>query len=179
MSKPRHLVAALGRQIAPLTLGLIIGALCLYQGHRETKYKHRRYLEAFPFSHYPMYSDFDDFDYVMFIGKPDGTPLMVESLTQGFKANALKKRFDNLIDKLKDEKGKGIRNREATPEQMRPAGDQVLRWLAESYQGVAEEVERGGVSLYQVRIEMKDGAIAESAPILISQLTADAPLTPP
>lgn len=174
MSQTRHFLTAIGRQVAPLAIGIVIGALCLYQGHREKKYKHRRYAEAFPFSHYPMYSGFDDFDYVMFIGKPDGTPLMIESLTNGFKANALKKRFDNLIDRLKDENGKGIRNRDATPAQMRPSGEDVLRWLTESFPGVAHEVENGGVDLYQVRIEVKDGMVVESAPIFIARIGSDA-----
>lgn len=178
MSNARHLITSLGRQLAPLTLGLVVGALCLYQGHREKKYKHRDFREAFPFSHYPMYSGFDDFDYVMFIGKPDGSPLMIETLTQGYKANALKKKFDDLIDDLKDGKGKSIRNRNATADQMRPAGDKVLKWLAESFPGVTHEVEAGGVNLYQVRIEMKEGAVAESTPILIAQLNPGAPKPP-
>jgi len=178
MSTVRHFLTSLGRQLAPLTLGLVVGALCLYQGHREKKYKHRKFREAFPFSHYPMYSGFDDFDYVMFIGKPDGSPLMIETLTQGYKANALKKKFDDLIDDLKDEKGKSIRNRNASAEQMRPAGEKVLQWMAESFPGVTSEVEAGGVGLYQVRIEMKDGAVAESAPILIAQLNPGAPKPP-
>lgn len=178
MSNVRHFFTAVGRQLAPITLGLVVGALCLYQGHREKKYKHRDYIEAFPFSHYPMYSDFDDFDYVMLLAKPDGTPLMIETLTQGFKANALKKKFDNLIDKLKDEKGKGIRNRDATAEQMRPAGENVLNWLAQSFPGVAQEAQTGGVGLYQIRIEMKDGTLSESAPILIAQLSSGAAPSP-
>ncbi len=179
MPSIRSLAVTLHRHLAPLTLGLTIGALCLYQGHREEKYKHRDYLEAFPFSHYPMYSDFDDFDYVMFIGKLDGTPLMIETVTQGYKANALKKKFDNLIDKLKDEKNKGIRNREATVEQMRPSGEAVLQSLSESFPGVAAEVQSGGVGLYQVRIEMKEGALTESPPILVAQLNAkNAPPAP-
>jgi len=175
MSSIRRFASALARQLSPLTVGMVVTALCLYQGHREDKYKHRRYKEAFPFSHYPMYSGFDDFDYVMFLAKPDGTPLMIESLTQGYKANALKKKFDDLIDGMKDADGRSIRNRDATVAQMQPAGDKVLKWLADSYPGVAREVEAGGVSLYQVRIEMRDGAVAESAPIFIAQLTSSAP----
>ena len=175
MSKVRHCLAGLGRQLAPITLGLVVGALCLYQGHREKKYKHRKFREAFPFSHYPMYSGFDDFDYVMFLGKPDGTPLMIETVTRGYKANSLKKKFDDLIDDLKDENGRSIRNRHATAEQMRPSGEKVLKWLAESYPGVAREAEAGGVALYQVRIEMTDDGVTESAPILVAQLPAAAP----
>lgn len=178
MSNARHFFTAVGRQLAPITLGLVVGALCLYQGHREKKYKHRDYREAFPFSHYPMYSGFDDFDYVVFLAKPDGTPLMIETLTQGYKANSLKKKFDDLIDDLKDEKGKSIRNRAATAEQMRPSGERVLKWLAESFPGVAQEAGAGGVDLYQVRIEMKDGAVTESAPILIAQLSSGAAPSP-
>jgi hypothetical protein len=64
-----------------------------------------------------MYSGFDDFDYVVFIARPDGTPLMIETVTQGYKANSLKKKFDDLIDDLKDEQGKSIRNRNATADQ--------------------------------------------------------------
>lgn len=172
MSNARHLITSLGRQLAPLTLGLAIGALCLYQARRERKYEHKDYREAFPFSHYPMYSGFDDFDYVVFIGKTDGTPMMIETVTQGYKANSLKKKFDDMIDDLKDDQGKSIRNRNATPEQMRPSGEIVLKWLAQSYPGVAREVESGGVALYQVRIEMTDQGVTESAPILIAQLPA-------
>jgi hypothetical protein len=178
MSNARHLITSLGRQLAPITLGLVVGALCLYQGHREKKYKHRKFREAFPLSHYPMYSGFDDFDYVVFIAKPDGTPLMIETVTQGYKANSLKKKFDDLIDDLKDEKGKSVRNRNATADQMKPAGERVLRWLADSYPGVAREVEAGGVDLYQVRIEMTDQGVTESAPIFVAQLKSGAAQSP-
>lgn len=175
MSNARHFFASVGRQLAPISLGLLVGALCLYQARLERKYKHKDYREGFPFSHYPMYSGFDDWDYVVFLGKPDGSPLMIETLTQGYKANALKKKFDDLIDDLKDEKGKSVRNRNATPEQMQPAGAKVLKWLAESFPGVAREIEDGGVALYQVRIEMTDGGVKHSDPILIAQAPAVAP----
>lgn len=178
MSKARQFITSLGRQAAPITLGLVVGALCLYQARRERKYEHKNYREAFPFSHYPMYSGFDDFDYVVFIGKPGGTPLMIETVTQGYKANSLKKKFDDMIDDLKDEKGRSIRNRNATPEQMRPSGEKVLKWLAESYPSVAREVEAGGVALYQVRIQMTDRGVTESAPILIAQRPAGAAPSP-
>lgn len=169
MSSLHLRLARFGRQAAPLTIGLVVGALCLYQGHREHKYKHRKYREAFPFSHYPMYSGFDDFDYVVFLAKADGTPLPIETLTRGYKANSLKKKFDDLIDSLKDGNGKSIRNRDATPEQMRPAGEEVLGWLRETFPGVAQEAALGPVRLYQVRVEMQDGSVRESQPILIAE----------
>ena len=132
---------------------MIIAALCLYQGRRERKYKHKDYREAFPFSHYPMYDGFDDFDYAVFLADGAGQPLPIESLTHGgCKANALKKKFDDKIDDLKDELGKSVRNRDATPAQMQPAGESTLRWLCESYPDVAA---REPVRLYLVRLTMK------------------------
>jgi hypothetical protein len=159
-------LATAGRTIAPLTVGMVIAALCLYQGRRERKYKHKDYLEAFPFSHYPMFSGFDDFEFLVFLADADGQPLPIETLTHGYKSNALKKKFDDKIDDLKDEHGKSVRNRDATPAQMQPAGEETLRWLCESYPEVAA---RAPVRLYHVRLTIKDRLVQESEPTLLAE----------
>ncbi len=153
------------RQLAPVTLGIVVASICLYQGRLERKYKHKRYKEGFPFSHYPMYSSFDDWEYVMFVADGEGAPLPLEKLT-AYKANSLKKKFDDLIDYIKTPDGKGIRNRDLTPEQMRPAGEQVLDTLANVYPRLAE---RPVLRLYQVQITMENDAVKQSEPILIAE----------
>ena len=85
MPSIRSLAVTLHRHLAPLTLGLTIGALCLYQGHREEKYKHRDYLEAFPFSHYPMYSDFDERDYYVYVTDRKDQPIVGLEILRGLK----------------------------------------------------------------------------------------------
>jgi hypothetical protein len=159
-------LVAVRRTLAPLTIGLVIAALCLYQGRLERKYKHKKYVEAFPFSHYPMFSGFDDFEFLVFLADGDGHPLPIEKLTNGFKSNALKKKFDDKIDDLKDERGKSVRNRDATPAQMRPAGEETLEWLSESYPKVAE---LAPIRLYQVRLTIENRLVQESEPILIAE----------
>lgn len=150
------------RQLAPLTVGLLIAAACLYQGRMERRYKHKSYREAYPFSHYPMYSGFDDWDYYVYIADAEGRPLPLETLTQGYKSNSLKKRFDDLIDQLND-----VRNRDVTPEMARPSGRQVLAWLVDTYPALAEHQP---LRLYQVSIRAEDGRVAESPPALIAEL---------
>jgi hypothetical protein len=166
-----HRLAAAARALAPLSVGIIIAALCLYQGRLEKKYKHKKYVEAFPFSHYPMFSGFDDFEFLVFLADGEGQALPIETLTHGFKSNALKKKFDDKIDDLKDDRGKSVRNRDATPTQMQPAGEATLRWLCESYPEVAA---RAPVRLYQVRLTIKDRAVQESEPILVAEYPSSA-----
>jgi hypothetical protein len=149
-----------GRQMAPLTIGLLLVLACLYQGVRERKYRHKRYREAFPFSHYPMYSGFDPWDFYVYVANAQGHPLPLEKLTNGYKSNSLKKKFDDLIDELP------MKNRDVTPELARPAGTQVLRGLCQSYPELAA---KGPLRLYKVDLSMNDGVVAQSEPQLIAE----------
>jgi len=157
---------AVGRQVAPLSLGLLIGALCLFQGRQDRKYRKVGYREAFPFSHYPMYSGFDDWEYLVYVADGKGKPLPLQTLTNGYKANALKKKFDDLIDDVKDAKGKGVRNRDLTPAQARPAAREVLRWLCASYPALAAH---GPLRLYQIQLRREQDTVTQSEPILLGE----------
>jgi hypothetical protein len=153
MSPMMGKLRSIGRQLAPLTIGLVLAAACVYQGFLERKYKHKRYREAFPFSHYPMYSGFDPWDYYIYVADAQGHPLPFEALTRGYKVNSLKKKFDDLIDELP------MKNRDVTAELARPAGLRVLRELCDSYRELAA---KAPIRLYKVDLSMKDGAVRES-----------------
>jgi hypothetical protein len=132
----------------------------------EKKYRHKDYREGFPFSHYPMYSSFTDFEYYVFLTDGQDQPLALEKVTLGLKTSALKKQFDNRIDKITDAKGKGVRNRDVTPEMARPHGEALLCDLQKKYPNLATI---STLKLYQVTLQIKEGAVAESAPIFIAQ----------
>ncbi|MGI8601521.1 MAG: hypothetical protein ACR2OZ_00820, partial [Verrucomicrobiales bacterium] len=163
MTSAMEKLRAFMRQVAPLTIGLVIMVACLYQGRRERKYKHKDYKEAFPFSHYPMYSGFDPWEYYVYVADGAGNPLPLEKLTAGYKCNSLKKKFDDLIDEIPD-----VKNRDVTPEMAQPAGRQVLSWLGKTYPALAA---KAPLRLYQVEVFMKDGSVVESAPKLIAEYT--------
>jgi hypothetical protein len=156
----------LAHWLRPLTLGFVVLGLCLYQGRMEKKYRHKDYREGFPFSHYPMYSSFTDFEYYVFVTDAQDQPLALETVTQGLKTSALKKQFDNRIDKVTDAKGKGVRNRDVTADMARPHGEALLADLRKKYPGLASQ---NTLKLYQVTLRIKDGQVDESAPIFIAQ----------
>ncbi len=168
MNRPAlfHIARRLGATARTLAIGLLILGLCLLQGRLTRKYKHKHYTEAYPFSHYPMYQKFDDFEYFVFLTDGSDKPIALEKETNGLKSNKLKKRYDNLIDVATTPEGKSIKNRDITPEQARPSGLRILKWLSETYDGLQEyDVLR----LYKVKLWMKDGRVAEDKPVLIAE----------
>ena len=82
--------------------------------------------EFYPLSHFPMYSDFGQFDYVVFISDQDGKALPLEALTSGIRTAKLKKTFNGELNKVQSALGKKTgskpKKETMTAEQMAPAG---------------------------------------------------------
>jgi hypothetical protein len=158
-----HRLAPLGRRLGPIWIGLIILSLCLYQGRRERKYRHKKYQEAFPLSHYPMYSGFDPFDYYVYVADGQGQPLALNTETGGQKSNALKKIYDKGLESLPGD----LSVRTLTPAQAKPVGEKVLANLVKTYPRLAQ---KPALRLYQVAITIgPDDRPTETAPALIAE----------
>ena len=70
----RRLLAE-GKVLAPLLLLIVLCLIPKSGGGTE-----RERLEFFPFSHFPMYSAFDERDYYVFVTGEDGNPIATETL---------------------------------------------------------------------------------------------------
>jgi hypothetical protein len=117
--------------------------------------------EEFPFSHFPMYSSFEDWTYYVYVTDKSGAPVPLETVTS-VRVAKLKKVFQSELDALKDQVraagGDWPGFGGLALEQRRPAGEAALAWL----EGVWKEGARPGygelapVTFHQVTVEMVD-----------------------
>ncbi|MFM7182865.1 MAG: hypothetical protein ACKO2G_15585 [Verrucomicrobiales bacterium] len=133
--------------------------------------------EFYPLSHFPMYSNFGQYDYVVFISDQNGKPLPLEALTAGVRTAKLKKKFDGELGKVQKEIGKRTgsrpKERNMTAEQMAPAGKIALEWIMprlEELRSLPPDVT--GVQLRHVGISYENGKIAVTEPRLLAELPA-------
>ncbi len=151
------------RQIAPLSAGIALTALCL------------ALKENFPFTHYPMYSNFSDQTFYVWLADSQGEPIAVQTLT-GLRTGRIKKVYDKEIDKvraaIRDRTGSAPRDRELTAAQRRIAGDPTLRWLygASPPAARAALAAAAPLQLFQVDITLADGEVRESEPVLVGRI---------
>lgn len=135
--------------------------------------------EFYPFSHFPMYSDFGPHDYVVFISDQDGKALPLEAVTAGIRTARLKKKFNGELNDVQDKigkiEGKKPAKEKMTAEQMAPAAEIALAWvmprLAET------RLLPGGVTAVQLRhvgISYEDGKIVVTEPRLLAELPVPA-----
>jgi len=150
------------RQFLPISAGIIIAALCLLLK------------ENFPFTHYPMYSTFDDQTYYVWVADKDGNPFAIQKLTT-LRTGRIKKVYNSgLLEAREEEKtpeGKP-RKRDLTLEQRRPAAEATLEWLVESSppEALAEFKRLSPIRLYQTNIRIKGDKVVEDTPMLVGTL---------
>ena len=90
--------------------------------------------DAYPFSHFPMYSDPDGSENYLYLATPDAEveggirPLAVRTLT-GLTAPKIKKMFKTYLKDYAKERGK--RDKELSPEERAEVGRQILAYYRE------------------------------------------------
>ena len=133
--------------------------------------------EFYPLSHFPMYSDFGPYDYVVFISDQNGEPLPLEAVTAGIRTARLKKTFNGELKRVQDEIGKRTgskpREKNMTAEQMAPAGKIALEWVMPRLQELRSLPPHvTAVQLRHVGISYEDGKIVVTDPLLLAELPA-------
>ncbi|TLD71645.1 hypothetical protein FEM03_05765 [Phragmitibacter flavus] len=119
--------------------------------------------EWFPFSNFPMYSNFAETAYYVFISDLDDNPLPMAGLfavPSGVK-KAYDQKLKERVEELKDEaKSRGERYRkrivQMDGEECRPAGDATLQQLLDSRRDKGPLAGYAGFRLYQVDITLDD-----------------------
>lgn len=131
--------------------------------------------EFYPLSHFPMYSDFSEWDYVVFIADQEGTPLPVAHLTRGTRTAKMKKKFNGEIHKVRaalaEPDGTRPRKQDLTAGEMESAGLATLDWLMPRLE--RDELRRlypdvTALRIYQIAISYADGRLLRSEPCHIA-----------
>ena len=157
---------ALLRKLAPLTVAIGVTITCL------------AVKENFPFSHYPMYSNFDDQTYYVWLADSNGEPIPVQKVTY-MRLGKIKKIYNTGLQKVRENsrnaKGKKPRKRDLTLTQRRPPGDETLRWIYANSRPYAQEIlrEAAPLRLYQVDIRIEENHVIEDPAELVGELTLE------
>lgn len=133
--------------------------------------------ESYPFSHFPMYSNFSSFDYVVFITDQDGQPLPLNTVTAGIRTARLKKKFNGELNEVRKElskKGGGEPEKKSlTAAQMAPAGEEALKWIVQRV-GETGNLPAGvkSIQLRYIGISYEEGEVRKTDPYLLAELPA-------
>jgi len=116
--------------------------------------------EQYPITRFPMYDQFPDHTFYVYVADRDGNPIPVHSLT-GINTSKLKKPYDKQIDRIRRQLKK--RKLELTVEERRPAGETALRKLYQDAPaaGKAQLDQLAPIQLYHVWIFSEKGKSAE------------------
>ena len=126
--------------------------------------------DNYPFSDFPMYDEFPDHTYYIFVKNGDDEPIAFQETT-GTRTAGFKKPYDKELNAIRKELKK--RKRELTPAEREPAGRRALERL---YANAGDEVKRrleeiAPLRLYHADIYMTDkGVIDEREPVLVAEL---------
>lgn len=135
--------------------------------------------ETYPLSHFPMYSNFTHFDYVVFVADQNGKPLPLEYVSLGTRTARLKKQYNGFINairkNIKNPDGSTPQKQDLTVEQRRPAGEKSLNWLWKTIQSKSTDRLEGVTELqiYQIPIYREDGHIIAPNPEFIASIKID------
>lgn len=163
---------ALLRQLAPISVAIGMTFTCLVVK------------ENFPFSHYPMYSNFEDETYYVWLAGHGDQPIPAQDLTY-IRLGRIKKIYNSGLQDLRDEigraTGKKPRKRDLTAAQRRPSGDRTLQWIYANSRPAAQAVmrESAPLRLYQVDVRLDGGRVVESPAELVGELVAEQLTTSP
>lgn len=129
--------------------------------------------EWFPFSNFPMYSNFEKTAYYVYITDLEDQPLPMAKLFAV--PSAVKKAYDQKLKAwvkvLKEQavaRGDKYRKRivEMDGEECRPAGDAALKQLVESLSDQTALTQYPGFRLYQMDITLEDRKITKRAKLV-------------
>jgi hypothetical protein len=117
---------------------------------------------VFPFSSFPMYGNFPDRTYYVYLADEMGQPLPLFDAF-GYRTTFLKRVYNRKVKELVKElegAGEEVELHLLTAEQLRPAGDATLRWLVESDRRRAKKSgQPQSLRLEQVDVILKDGKL--------------------
>lgn len=138
--------------------------------------KHKRALELYyPLSHFPMYSDFAEWEYVVFLADGAGNALPIETLTGGLRVARIKKNYNSILneelDSIRESEGSAPSKKEAPLALKRKVGDQVLLYIREQWQqrNPASLTDYPTLQLYLQPITMAEGKVQAGEPILVGE----------
>jgi len=154
------------RQIAPLSGGILIALLCLLLK------------ENFPFTHYPMYSNFEDQTYYVWLSDGEGEPIPIQNTT-GLRLGRIKKIYNTGLLEARElagaKFGKKPRKRDLSPAQRRAPAEETLRWIYDSANPRAKAALRAAapLGLYHVDIRIEKNRVIETTPLRVGELGAE------
>ena len=160
------MIKSLLRQLAPISVAIGLTIVCL------------AVKENFPFTHYPMYSNFEDQTYYVWLAGGDGAPIPVEKLTYN-RLGRIKKIYNSGLQEVRDEigraEGKKPRKRELTLTQRRGPGDETLRWIYQNSRPAAQQslLDAAPLRLYQVDVRIEGNRVVEDPRKLVGELSAE------
>ncbi len=125
--------------------------------------------DNYPFSHFPMYDEFPDHTFYVFVKDGRGQPIALEEVTGKRTAN-FKKPYDKELNRIRAKLDK--RKRELSVAEREPAGRRALENL---YGRAPDAVKRrlealAPLQLFHADILMVEGEIVESEPVRIATL---------
>lgn len=159
------------RQLAPISGGIALTVLCLVLK------------ENFPFTHYPMYSNFEDQTYYVWLADGEGEPIPVQKVTY-MRLGKIKKVYNSGLLAVREEIGKQTgskpRKRNLTQAQRRGPGDETLRWIyANSHEAAQTTLrEAAPLKLFHVDIRIEGNKVVEGDPVLVGELMPENPSSP-
>ena len=157
------MLALILHKLAPISVAIGLTITCLVVK------------ENYPFTHYPMYSNFDDQTYYVWLADRDGEPIPVQKLTY-HRLGKIKKIYNDDLQEVREEigkkRGKKPRKRDLTLEQRRGPGEGTLRWIYHNSRPVAQQalLERAPLRLYHVTVRLADDQVVEDPPELVAEL---------
>ena len=166
------MIASLLRQLAPISVAIGLTIACLIAR------------ENYPFTHYPMYSNFEDQTYYVWLADGQDRPIPVEKLTYN-RLGRIKKIYNSGLQEAREEVGKATgkkpRKRELTLDQRRGPGEMTLRWIYENSRPAAQQSLRDAapLRLYQVDIRIGGNRVVEDPPKLVGELSSEELTTSP
>lgn len=122
--------------------------------------------EQFPFSNFPMYSNFDNEADVVFIADQNGNPISMDDVFRSGSSTA-KKAYKKELGKICNPKGRD--SKESTAEERKAAGAIVLGdWYATMKR---DRVPAGttAVRLYRRTFELVNGKLGDESPELLAE----------
>jgi hypothetical protein len=116
----------------------------------------------FPFSSFPMYGDFPDRTYYVYVADEGGRPLPLFDQF-GYRSTFVKRIYDRKVGDIVEELANAGEEPELhllTVDQVRPAGDATLQWLVENDRRRKRKSGPGpALQLVQVSVTVRDGSL--------------------
>jgi hypothetical protein len=160
------MIVPLLRQLAPISVAIGLTVACLIVK------------ENFPFTHYPMYSNFEDQTYYVWLANHEDQAIPVQKVTYN-RLGRIKKIYNTGLQAVRDEVGAATgekpRKRDLSSAQRRGPGDTTLRWIYENSRPEAQQILRDAapLRLYQVDIRIEGNQVIEDPRELVGELSAE------